>query len=672
MWKIIGRRIANFHRKLDINCCIIAAPNYLMFRSYLSESKTSSSITNVEKHFQQKLFNVTGDQESSQENDKKQIKNMKYTLLFLGGSFATVASYILFAFGGPKVDDSGQIIVDEYSELPLWKQYILRSLKKVEQFAILIQEPSRDKLLPDPLKYPYYQPPYTLILEFTDVLAHPDWTYQTGWRFKKRPGVDYLLENLAGLYEIVVFTAEPGMTIFPVLDALDKRGLISYKLVRDSTHFFDGQHIKNLERINRDLSKVIVVDWNNEAIGKMKKNTSKKKIKNQKRIKKFTEKLKNINNEKHRSETTMKLLNGKNSIIRTMKKKNKGEHKRDDKVPLNISTKSIQINTDEKKSLKRKRTENEHIKSTTKKLKIEKRKEKKFDKLYNCINKSSKKKKIVKETNDLVNSNFQTIKHEKTVKEKLHELENFTKKRLQLQKRIEETQPQTQIESSKKEKDLPLRERMMKKLKAARFRYLNEQIYSTTGKDAQKLFTKDPEAYKAYHEGYKLQVTKWPLNPLDIIIKSIKKIKKPIVIVDFGCGDANLAKTVQHTVHSFDLIAANDRVTACDMAHVPLKDASVDVAVFCLSLMGTNLKDYILEANRVLKVGGILKIAEVESRFDDVNDFVKKCETYGFSKSWMDLSHNLFYFIDFKKTGNVAVKKKMLEITLQPCIYKKR
>lgn len=40
----------------------------------------------------------------------------------------------------------------------------------------MIRDPSRDKLLPDPLKEPYYQPPYTLVLEMTGVLVHPDWT----------------------------------------------------------------------------------------------------------------------------------------------------------------------------------------------------------------------------------------------------------------------------------------------------------------------------------------------------------------------------------------------------------------------------------------------------------------------------------------------------------------
>lgn len=57
-----------------------------------------------------------------------------------------------------------------------------------------------------------------------------------------------------------------------------------------------------------------------------------------------------------------------------------------------------------------------------------------------------------------------------------------------------------------------------------RFRYLNEQMYTTEGKDAQKMFESDPEAFEAYHQGYRQQVEKWPLNPLDFIISSIKKM----------------------------------------------------------------------------------------------------------------------------------------------------
>lgn len=91
---------------------------------------------------------------------------------------------------------------------------------------------------------------------------HPDWTYNTGWRFKKRPGLDYFLETLQGQYEIVIYTAEQGMTVFPLMEALDPKNIISYKLVRDATHFSGGHHVKSLDKLNRDLSKVICIDWN--------------------------------------------------------------------------------------------------------------------------------------------------------------------------------------------------------------------------------------------------------------------------------------------------------------------------------------------------------------------------------------------------------------------------
>lgn len=68
-------------------------------------------------------------------------------------------------------------------------------------------------------------------------------------------------------------------------------------------------------------------------------------------------------------------------------------------------------------------------------------------------------------------------------------------------------------------------------------------------------------------------------------------------------------------MHSFDLVSPNPRVTACDMANVPIKDASVHVAVFCLSLMGTNLADFLREAHRVLVPGGLVKVRHDRMHF---------------------------------------------------------
>lgn len=220
---------------------------------------------------------------------------------------------------------------------------------------------------------------------------------------------------------------------------------------------------------------------------------------------------------------------------------------------------------------------------------------------------------------------------------------------------------------------LSLRDRMMTQLRASRFRFINETLYSNASSQSKHYFKEDPDSFLAYHAGYKQQLEQWAVNPLDVIIASIKKLPKDNVIADFGCGEARLAASVPHMVHSFDFIALNDKVKACDMAHTPLLMNSVHVVVFCLSLMGSNLNDYIIEANRVLKNNGILKIAEVESRFEDVNNFIRLLRSYGFKNTWKDLSHNLFYFMDFKKEEDISMKRKNLSpITLKSCLYKKR
>ena len=215
------------------------------------------------------------------------------------------------------------------------------------------------------------------------------------------------------------------------------------------------------------------------------------------------------------------------------------------------------------------------------------------------------------------------------------------------------------------------------KLKASRFRFLNELLYTQTGRKSLEMFTQDPDAFQTYHQGYSDQVKKWPLNPLDLIVKAIMKRSDSPVVADFGCGEAKLAEMLQKScqkIHSFDLVAANDRVTVCDFSRTPLKDGSVDIAVFCLSLMGSNLRDYLHEANRVLKDNGTMKIAEVESRFTgevSVDKFVSIVEKLGFKLKWKDLKHDYFYLMDFKKVGPAKMKK-VSEFNLKPCLYKKR
>lgn len=63
------------------------------------------------------------------------------------------------------------------------------------------------------------------------------------------------------------------------------------------------------------------------------------------------------------------------------------------------------------------------------------------------------------------------------------------------------------------------------------------------------------------------------MQPIDLAISWLKKKSPAWVAADFGCGDAQLARSVPQTVHSFDLVAAAPGVTACNMADTPLGKA---------------------------------------------------------------------------------------------------
>uniref|UniRef100_A0A0R3RVY6 Ribosomal RNA-processing protein 8 n=1 Tax=Elaeophora elaphi TaxID=1147741 RepID=A0A0R3RVY6_9BILA len=207
------------------------------------------------------------------------------------------------------------------------------------------------------------------------------------------------------------------------------------------------------------------------------------------------------------------------------------------------------------------------------------------------------------------------------------------------------------------------------------FRYINEKLYTISGAEAMELFRKDPQAFELYHKGYQKQAKKWPCNPVHIIIQWIKSLKRNgLVIADLGCGNAKIAEKLSDiaTIHSFDLVATNDRVMACEMSKVPLNNESVDIVVFCLSLMGTNLNEYLREANRILRKGGLLKIAEVSSRFISAKQFVHAVTKMGFDMTGKVMKDGGYFIIlEFIKTGKV-MQKRPIGLKLKPCLYKRR
>jgi hypothetical protein len=154
----------------------------------------------------------------------------------------------------------------------------------------------------------------------------------------------------------------------------------------------------------------------------------------------------------------------------------------------------------------------------------------------------------------------------------------------------------------------------------------------------------NPEEWAQYHTLYREARKDWTVVPYEEMIRWCQK-RSGYVIGDFGCGEAKLAEAVsnRHTVYSFDHVAVSDEVVACDMAHVPLDDETLDVALFSLSLMGANFTDYIREAHRTLKLDGQLHIIEATARFSDRNGFAKALEGLGFTvvnvEDWWKFTH---------------------------------
>ncbi|MGH9984873.1 MAG: DEAD/DEAH box helicase family protein, partial [Nitrososphaeraceae archaeon] len=153
-------------------------------------------------------------------------------------------------------------------------------------------------------------------------------------------------------------------------------------------------------------------------------------------------------------------------------------------------------------------------------------------------------------------------------------------------------------------------------IKYGDFTRLNNQINNENSKTTHERMLRDPRIFDEYHRQYRDARKGWGIIPYDEIIKGIKQLftsrmLATLQIGDFGCGEAKIMDAFgSERVYSFDHIAANSNVTACDMKNTGLPDDVLDVAVFSLSLMGRNWPDYIKEAKRCLEMNGYLLIAE--------------------------------------------------------------
>lgn len=143
---------------------------------------------------------------------------------------------------------------------------------------------------------------------------------------------------------------------------------------------------------------------------------------------------------------------------------------------------------------------------------------------------------------------------------------------------------------------------------------------------------KNPNLFFEYHKARRESMSGWDEIPYEYIAKKIKN--KNRVVADFGCGE-NLLKTCipDNKVISFDHVAIDETVIVCDMAHTPLENESIDIAVFSLALWGSNYEDYFTETYRLLTYDGLMYIAEPSSSYSEEEryELIEKLRQNGFT-----------------------------------------
>ena len=116
----------------------------------------------------------------------------------------------------------------------------------------------------EPPKPPYLSPispkyKYTLVLDLDETLVHYVSDNDSAY-IQIRPGAEEFIKELSEFYEIIIFTAALKNYADLIISGLDPDGVVSYKLYRQHTINKGNSYIKDLDKLGRDIKKIIIID----------------------------------------------------------------------------------------------------------------------------------------------------------------------------------------------------------------------------------------------------------------------------------------------------------------------------------------------------------------------------------------------------------------------------
>ena len=162
--------------------------------------------------------------------------------------------------------------------------------------------------------------------------------------------------------------------------------------------------------------------------------------------------------------------------------------------------------------------------------------------------------------------------------------------------------------------------------------FLHQKYKTLNSQNLQQLFQDKPELFHEYHNISEENETTFPCDeiPRNRIIKKLETIKvaknKFKTVVDMGCGKAHIANHFteksdsRYKFISYDHVSSHQDIEKCDIASTPLDDNEVEIAVLCLAMWGSNCRDYITEAHRILETSGRLYIIEATKRWSEKDE----------------------------------------------------
>ncbi|KAI9398359.1 hypothetical protein POPTR_003G173700v4 [Populus trichocarpa] len=166
---------------------------------------------------------------------------------------------------------------DDYEDFDDFDPYLF--IKNLPELSSVVPT-FRPMLLP---KQTRSCPPTTLVLDLDETLVHSalepcndaDFTFPVNFNLQEhtvfvrcRPYLRDFMERVSSLFEIIIFTASQSIYAEQLLNVLDpKRRIFRHRVFRESCVFVEGNYLKDLSVLGRDLARVIIIDNSPQAFG---------------------------------------------------------------------------------------------------------------------------------------------------------------------------------------------------------------------------------------------------------------------------------------------------------------------------------------------------------------------------------------------------------------------